>query len=161
MCNKESSKPSVTEVASLSSLVRKHELEREKMENQYKERIKEVSNERDLLMRESLETKLHLEANMSIVEKIKVSISAKKQSWFWQSLLKKKNIELECNVNILQEQNKKLIANLSGYHQEKEKYENTLEKVNLEMELLLSKVKTFEENGKLENKCLSSFSKRC
>nr|CAG4714251.1 unnamed protein product [Naegleria fowleri] len=147
MCNKESSKPSVTEVASLSSLVRKHELEREKMENQYKERIKEVSNERDLLMRESLETKLHLEANMSIVEKIKVSISAKKQSWFWQSLLKKKNIELECNVNILQEQNKKLIANLSGYHQEKEKYENTLEKVNLEMELLLSKVKTFEENA--------------
>ncbi|KAF0980708.1 hypothetical protein FDP41_013191 [Naegleria fowleri] len=111
MCNKESSKPSVTEVASLSSLVRKHELEREKMENQYKERIKEVSNERDLLMRESLETKLHLEANMSIVEKIK------------------------------------LIANLSGYHQEKEKYENTLEKVNLEMELLLSKVKTFEENA--------------
>ncbi|KAG2393105.1 hypothetical protein C9374_009682 [Naegleria lovaniensis] len=130
MCSKESPKASFSEISSLSSLVKRHELEREKMECQYKERIKEVSNERDLLMRESLETKLHLDAHAALVEKIK-----------------KKNIELECNVNLLQEQNKKLIASLTGYHQEKEKYETTFEKIKFEMESLQSKVKAFEENA--------------
>ncbi|EFC44645.1 predicted protein [Naegleria gruberi] len=66
---------SLAEMDIISSIVKKNEQERERLERHYMERIKELSSERDLLMKESLDSKLKFEAQQVVFEQIKVCFS--------------------------------------------------------------------------------------
>ena len=52
--------------------MKKAENERERLESLHQERIKELSGERDSLLKELLDTKLKYESHLAIFEQIKV-----------------------------------------------------------------------------------------
>jgi flagellar motility protein MotE (MotC chaperone) len=58
----------------MSSILHKNELESKKLKNHYEERFKDLSEERDQLMKDVLESKFKIENQKFLIERLKVTI---------------------------------------------------------------------------------------
>ncbi|KAL9643272.1 hypothetical protein ABK040_014728 [Willaertia magna] len=96
---------SVKEMEFLTGIIQNNEREKEKIQKYYEERLKDIAFERDRLIKENIEVKMKYESHMEQYE-----------------LIKKKNVENEATLQLLQEQNKKLIALLTQANKEKDTF---------------------------------------